>query len=270
MKNLLMIFLILLAFPAQADNAVFNRVINGGTLRCGYIVWQPYMMKDPNTGKLSGMSYDIFEALGKTLGLKIDWVSEVQSGQEAEALNSDKVDAVCSTVPSNSRSAKYMDYIDGYAYMPFYIYMKKGGKMVNNVADLNTAQMSVTGMDGDISLFAAEQYFPTAKKVAVPSSADPTSINLNVQMGKADFVVNDPASLAYFNAANGDQLIPILATKPLVTLKEGAAIKKGENNLRQTLNEGMELMLTSGLIDQILDKWDESQKLMKRRAMPWR
>jgi len=58
-------------------NSLYQRVIKSGTIRCGYGMFPPYCMKDPNTGKLSGIFVEILNEAGKNLGLKIDWSEEV-------------------------------------------------------------------------------------------------------------------------------------------------------------------------------------------------
>lgn len=257
------------AFAAEKEST-FERVNRTGVLRCGYITWQPFVMKDPNSGKLSGLSYDVYEAIGKNLGLKVEWVTEVLVGQQAETLNSGKIDAVCGDWPLNSVSAKFVDYMQGFAYMPIYLYQKKGGKKFTSLEQVNNTDVSISAMDGDISLLIADKKFPKAKKVQVPSFADPTQINLSVATGKADLASNDPFSIGYFNAANENVLVPVLNDKPLVTLKTSGSVKKGETDLRQLLNEGIELLITSGEVGEILDKYDPEHKMMKRPAQPWK
>lgn len=274
MKKILLL-LVLLALPvtsfAADKETAFERFSRTGVLRCGYIVWQPYMMKDPNTGKLSGMSYDIFETLARNLGFKIEWASEVMVGQQVAALETDKVDAVCGDWPINSRSARFVQYTDGFAYFPVYLYQKKGStKKYDSLADVNSSNVSISAMDGDISLLIADKKFPNAKKVEVPATADPTMINLNATTGKADLASNDPFSVSYFNAANKDaQLEPVLNDKPLVTLKTAASVRYGEHDLVRMLNEGIQLMITSGEVDDILDKYDPKHQMLKRPKQPW-
>ncbi len=170
----------------------------------------------------------------------------------------------------NSVSVKFVDYLHAFAYMPLYLYAKKGEQNFTSFAQINKPSVSISGMDGDISLLIADKKFPLAKKVQVPSSADPTEISLNVTTGKADLVANDPFSASYFNAANHNALVPVLAEHPLVTLKASGSVKKGETDLQHMLDEGIDLMITSGEANTILDKYDPKNERMKRVAMPWR
>ncbi len=49
--------------------STYDRVIQSGKIRCGYIVYPPGCIKDPNTGKLSGIGIDTIELVAKKTGL---------------------------------------------------------------------------------------------------------------------------------------------------------------------------------------------------------
>ena len=50
----------------------FERVTSSGVLRCGYVVYPPGLINDPNTGKISGIFPDVLEQAAHNLGLKVD------------------------------------------------------------------------------------------------------------------------------------------------------------------------------------------------------
>jgi len=93
---------------------------------------------------------------------------------------------------------------------------------------------------------------------------------LNAITGKADFASYDPFSAAYFNTANNNILVPVLDDKPLVTIKTSGSVKKGETELQSMLNEGIELMITSGELDEILNKYDPDHTKLKRPERSWK
>jgi ABC-type amino acid transport substrate-binding protein len=62
---------------SSSKPSAYDRVVQSKTLRCGYVVSAPHTMKDPNTGQMSGIMYDIAEEMGKRLGIKIVWNEEV-------------------------------------------------------------------------------------------------------------------------------------------------------------------------------------------------
>src|SRR5580693_5757716 len=82
---------------AKAETT-YDRVIRTGVLRCGYTPYSVGLMKDPNSGQLSGIYYDVITRLADNLKLKVDWVEEVGWGSQIEGLNTNRYDLICSPV----------------------------------------------------------------------------------------------------------------------------------------------------------------------------
>ncbi len=97
--------------------SAYERVLQKGTLRCGYFEEAPFVLKDPNTGKMSGIAVELTEQLGKELGLKIDWVSEINFGTFPQDLASGRFDAVCADVFTLPRAGQ-VDYTTPFAMVP--------------------------------------------------------------------------------------------------------------------------------------------------------
>ena len=81
--------------------SVYSRVVESGKIRCGYIPYEPGLIKDPNTGKFSGIMHDTIEEIAKSLNLKVEWTEEVGWGTMIEGLERDRYDAICSPVWAN-------------------------------------------------------------------------------------------------------------------------------------------------------------------------
>lgn len=62
--------------PAQAQQSAADRVAKEKVLRVGWAVWYPYLFRNPKTDKLEGISYELFEDMGKALGVRIQWVED--------------------------------------------------------------------------------------------------------------------------------------------------------------------------------------------------
>ncbi|MCB1551812.1 MAG: ABC transporter substrate-binding protein, partial [Alphaproteobacteria bacterium] len=77
--------LCLMVSPAQAGTEkAYDRVVESGVIRCGYGISPPVMVKDPNTGVMSGLDVEIWNEIGKELGLKIEWAEEAGWGNFIE------------------------------------------------------------------------------------------------------------------------------------------------------------------------------------------
>ncbi len=60
---------------AHAQSAT-DRIDKQKTLRVGWAVWHPYVFRDPKTNQLQGIAYDLIADMGKSMGVKIDWVED--------------------------------------------------------------------------------------------------------------------------------------------------------------------------------------------------
>src|ERR1700722_14536248 len=80
------------------NSAIYDHILQSGTLRCGYVVYAPAVFKDPATDKMTGIMVDIVEEAGKRLNLKIDWAEEVNYTNMIEELKTGRVDAICTNV----------------------------------------------------------------------------------------------------------------------------------------------------------------------------
>ena len=80
---------------ATKAESAFDRVKRTGILRCGYYVFPPVTLRDPNTRALSGMGVDTIEQLLHGTGIKVEWAEEVDFGNWQAGLEARRFDAVC-------------------------------------------------------------------------------------------------------------------------------------------------------------------------------
>lgn len=247
----------------------YERVMRTRTLHCGYALWPGSEEMDPNTKAIKGMVPDFTEELGKKLGLKIIWTEEVIWGQQATALATGKIDAVCSNDgPWTYTAATVLDYTEPLAYIPIYLYGRDGETRFKNLADANSSDVTFSAIDGDISLAMALDTFPKAHVLELPASDDPSLIMTNVSNRKADVVLIDPLSSGRFNQTNSVKLERI-SPKPLAVVNMSFSIGKGEGDLRQMLDQGFKLLQSLGISDQILDHYDPEHRLFYRPQKHW-
>lgn len=69
-----------------AKTSEYDQGMAKRTLRCGYISDPPVLVKDLNSGELSGFFVDLMAEIGQTLNLKIVWAKEVGWANKLEGL----------------------------------------------------------------------------------------------------------------------------------------------------------------------------------------
>src|SRR4026209_1637959 len=65
---------------SQAGTA-YSRVIDSGVVRACYSAYPPPLIKDPNTGKFSGIFFDVVNKAAANMSLKVEWNAEITRGE---------------------------------------------------------------------------------------------------------------------------------------------------------------------------------------------
>ena len=267
MGRLLLLLAILLFTPSWANAAdvsesAYARVLRTGTLRCGYMVWPPHIVKDVNTGKLSGLSYDLIEAVAHTLNLKVEWSAEYSIGQQVEALKSGRADALCLDGPWTRSAMPYLTYTTPYWFTPNYIYMREGSVLAsaNYLKQLNTETRTFSALDGDSSLDLVQALLPQAHLLTLPGSAEPALILENVVTGKSDAVITDPITISHFNQGRPVKLQAAGDGSSVAVFPVFISLLPDETQLADMLSRAINFANETGQIRQIIQAYDPDMK----------
>lgn len=267
----LVLFTAFPCFAAEGEESAYSRIMRTGVVRCGYIVWAPMFMKDPNTGAFSGIFYEYMEEVGKSLGFKIKWVEETTSAGYVEALRAKRFDMLCSADWPNSSRGKYLDYVDPVFYLALEPFVRKEDtRFDRNAAKMNSSSVTISTIDGEMSSIIARQDFPQAKTLELPQDADPAQMLMNVGSGKADVVISALTTGLEYQKKNPGQLRRVPLSRPIRLFPNTLSMNLGEDSLRQMMNTATQELHNSGVIDKILDKYEEYPGSLYRVQLPYR
>lgn len=268
MKYIAAIFILaisLFSSSVYAADEVYNRVISSGTIKCGYSPWPPFIVKDPNTGKMSGILYDIVTEIGKSLDLKIEWAYETGYGNYTEDLNSNRIDMMCATLWADPPRIKNSLLIDPFLYTGVYLITRKNDtRFDKDFAKLNNEEFAVSAIDGDITATLANRLFPDAKKILLGTTADPSQLAENVKSKKADATFADLGFFNDYDKKNPGQL-KALKQNPAWVFGERMAIKNGETQFKYVLDTAIQELVNSGKIEDIMNKYPATSTWAPKR-----
>jgi ABC-type amino acid transport substrate-binding protein len=253
----LLLSLIFIA-PAFADStAAFYRVAKSKTINCGYIVAPPYITKDANSGKIGGINYDMMEAIGANLGLKINWAMEVPPGDVAAALNADKIDVMCQTMwPSASRYTVMTFANRPEFYSAIYAIVRADDTRFDG--DLNKANVKsvrATGYEGDFSSDLVHEKLPNATFTAMPPMASISEYILQLTTKKSDILFMDKGSMEDFNAKSPHAVKAVGGLPAARTYGEHLTVKLGEFALRDMLDMATLQLVNDGAFDALVKRY---------------
>ena len=257
------------AQQTQAKESTYDRIMRTKTIRCSYLIWPPYLNKDMNTGKLSGVYYDMLERIGKDWGVKIDWAEEVGVASRLESLRTGRTDFYCSaSAPAPERTA-VAAFSRAFVYHPFYLYTREGDtRFDGDYQKANNEATTMLTLDGYLGSVYTKELFPQAKKVSLPDFSTDVEILLGLGMGKGDAAICDGVMATKFIQDNPGKVRR--AAGPPVRFSAGAlTFPLHEPALREKLDTTLTYYLDAGIIEKILnDNGLEAGKVL-RVAKPY-
>jgi polar amino acid transport system substrate-binding protein len=251
--------------------AAFDRVMRTGILRCGYYVFPPMVVRDPNTNSFSGLSIDMLNAIGEKTGLKIEWTEEISFGTWPAALEAGRFDAVCDPLWPDMALGRQAIFTRPFFYGGLSpVVSATDTRFDGDYTKLNDPSVTIVAIDGNIQLFLAKEVFPKAHLLVVPANTDAATLAMNVIDHKADAVIWDRNAVLNFNAANASKLKMLDPGHPIKVEPFALPVDRKEFGLREFLDNAIADQLATGTIDRLLTKWETEPGMFLRTAEPYR
>ena len=102
---------------AAAHLGLIDNIDRFGEIRAGYGVFPPYTLEDPKTGKVSGISVDIVNEIGRQLGVPVQWKKFNWNTMKAD-LDRGEFDLLADAVFETPARAREMTFTEPYAFLP--------------------------------------------------------------------------------------------------------------------------------------------------------
>ncbi len=247
-------------------NNAYGRMIGSGVLRCGYTPWPILLDVDSQSGELSGVFVDYLNELARVLDIKIEWVEEMAFGQMPGALNEGRIDAHCSGAWTNPIRGKMADNVIPISYEHINAFVRtEEDRFDNNLESMNSHEIKISLIEGESSEAIFFASFPNATAVRL-AQASPGGLMLEeVVAGKADVAFTDPLTLHRFIEKNpGIALRQVKSKFPVQVYGSPIWVKKGEVELKNTLNVATMQLINDGTIEKILSKHEPAQGIFLR------
>lgn len=246
------------AQAAPQTEKAFDRVMRTGVLRCGYVVLPPQLNRDPNTGAMSGVAYDIVTEAARRLNLKVEWTEEVTFATMGEGIKSGRYDAFCLTTYRWAPMARVFDYTDTLFFSTVDAYVRADDQRFDqNLQAIDAASVTVAIIDGEGGEAIRAEKFAKAKTLSMPQNTPVAEMFEAVASGKADVTFANPLMAIPFLANKPGVLKRVTGHLPLRSYAHALAFGKGEAELVSTFNIALDEMRNCGVIDQILDRHEK-------------
>jgi len=237
--------------------SLLSMVLEKGEIRAGYVIDPPALIKDPNTGALSGIFYDTMQEAGKNLGLKINWVEEAGWGTMIEGLEAGRYDIIVTDLWPNAARSKSIDFTNALYYIPIGVYVRPGDNRFSNLNAINSSDITIATIDGEMSSLIAQTDFSQAKVISLAQDTPVSQVLLNVSTKKADVTFAQPAIAEEFLANNPGAVENIAKENPVRYFPNTMGVPKDEEGFKSMINTALEELLNNGTMDRLIAQYEK-------------
>lgn len=232
---------------SDTEGAVMKRINDNGVFRVGFEGTYPPFNFQGDDGVFTGFDVDISEEVAKRLDVDIEFITSKWAGLIG-GLNADKFDTIIAQMTVTDERKESVDFTDPYVVTGAVIVTHEDtdgietledldGKKVGAAAGTSFADLAATAEGADVKLY---------------EGGFSTYVN-DVVNKRLDALINDSLVMGFNIEESGH---PIKITSQLLSKDANAmAIKKGNEDFVEKLNEILAEIKEDGTYNEIYMKW---------------
>lgn len=229
--------------------------------------YPPMDFKDPATGKLTGVDFDLGTEIAKRLGLEIKW-QETAFEQMVSGLATNRIDIVLSGMTDTPERQKTVDFVDYFSTGPQF-YTLESQKDLNSTDDMcgkkiGTSRRTTFPVEiakwSDVNCVAKGK--PAITVVGTEGSADARA---QLRQSRLDAAVQGSETLPYIQGQEPG-VFKVLG-EPLTRQLTGLGVAKHNAELSAAIVATLNDMIKDGAYEKILDKWQLKDGAVKEAVL---
>ncbi|TAM78479.1 ABC transporter substrate-binding protein [bacterium] len=250
------------AATGNAKIALPASVVKAGVIRVGsHINYPPAEFYPAGSRKVVGFEYDLMQAVGKRLGVKMTWTDTPFAGI-VPALYAGRFDIIVTAMSDTPEREKRVAYVD-YFLAGSSILVKKGNhESIHGIADLCGKSVDVElATSEDRQLKAASQDCVAKGKPAISLlefDSDSGAFE-QLKIGRSVAHLTDFPVAAYLASSEAAGNAYEVAGSQFDVSPYGIGIRTDQPELVKAIQAGLQGVIDSGEYAKILKKWNVSQ-----------
>ena len=257
--------LLLVAFAAMTigtGNAVsgtLDEILERGSLRVGMEPgYMPFELTNKK-GEIIGFDVDMANRMAKAMGVKLELVSTAWDGI-IPALLTKKFDIIMSGMTLTQQRNLSINFATPYILIGQSVLLnKKFEGEVKSYADLNDPKFTVASKLGTTGEQATKRMIPNAKYISYETEQEGV---MEVVNGKIDaFIYDMPFNAIAVSQKGAGKIVHL--DQPFTKEPLAWAIRKGDVDFLNWLNNFMEQIKYDGIYDKIYHKWFQDDTWLK-------
>lgn len=208
-------------------------------------------------GNYVGFDMDLIKAIGAAEGYDVKITSLGFDGL-IPAVQAGTVDACISAMTIKESRSKVIDFSKPYFKAGLIIAVDQKTEGIKTVDDLKgkrlAAEVGTTGLDASNSIVAKDP------KTTVKVFDSVGEAFMELEKGGVDAVINDMPVTAYYIQTKGKDKVKMVGEVFAAEDQYGIGVKKGNTELLNKINSGLDKIKANGEYDKIYKKWFGEQK----------
>ncbi len=230
--------------------------------------YPPLEYKNPETNELTGFDIDLGNALGKELGVKIEW-QEVSFEQMASSLSTGRVDIIMSGMSDTPERQEIMDFVDYLSSgATFFIQEKRAGE-IKAVADLCGKKVGAsrrTTFPSEVAEWSKTNCEKAGKPAVTFTGTDGSAdARLQLRQGRIDAGVQGSETLPYIMGQEPNTYK--IVGDPITSQYQGIAFAKKDTQLRDAFAVALKKLMADGTYAKIVAKYNLQTSAIKAVAV---
>ena len=239
--------LVMLTLPDQAGEAYAQQ--GEGEFLAGVPAnFPPHYSIDSKTGKPTGFAIDVMDEIAQMSGIKVRYVVYPTWAKTLEAMEKGEV-VLIPNIGIIAERIKQMDFTSPVETYDIVIFVRKTTTDIKGIEDLNGKEVAVVEINK--GLFLMQERGDSRLQIYV--SQDEAFLSLI--SGKSDALVYpEPPIILLSRKAGLEDYIKIVG-KPLLEVKRGIAVRKGNHELLKMLDDEVKAFVKTPRYAGIYSKW---------------
>nr|MBO2478660.1 cysteine ABC transporter substrate-binding protein [Bacillota bacterium] len=212
--------------------------------------YPPYNFLNENK-EMDGFDADIAKEIAKRLGVEVEFVPQEWSGMIA-GLKQGKFDVVISQMAITEERKAEMDFSDPYIKNSVRIIVQDSRDDIQSLEDFKGKKIGV-GLGTNDETYLRTKVLPEYGPFEIKTYNDVITSLMDLNAGRIDATINNMYAIKPLVEKNGFKIKAV--GEPVKSDYAGIAMRKGNPELQQAINEALASMKEDGTYEAIFKKW---------------
>ncbi|HZK43236.1 MAG TPA: basic amino acid ABC transporter substrate-binding protein [Syntrophomonadaceae bacterium] len=231
--------------PNEADNNKVKKIVAGSET-----TFPPFEFDE--NGEKVGFDMDIIKAIGEVQGYEVEIMYQAFDSL-IPALQSNHIDCAISAMSITPERQEAVDFSEPYFNAGLIIAVLADEENITTMDDLVGKKMSA--QIGTIGAAAATGLKEKDASTEVRTFQTVGEAFMELEKGSVDAVINDHPVTDYYIKTTAKDTVKMVGEIFSADDQYGIAIKKGNTEIKDVIDEGLAKIRENGTYDQIYNKW---------------